>query len=117
MLLIIATAAPQFELMSIVMKPFGLSQLPSDISVLLEYGLNSVMTMVIIIIDLIIMLIERGNVPAIGISLFRSLPNTGQAQSPESSALLSRAGAERIAQLYQAVGRKGYAEDVCTAGF
>lgn len=49
--------------------------------------------------------------------LFRSLPNTGQAQSPESSALLSRAGAERIAQLHQAVSRKGSAEAVCTAGF
>lgn len=100
------------------MKHFGLSQLPSDDSVLLEYALNSLITMIIIItIDLIIMLIERDNVPAIGISLFRSLPNTGQAQSPESSALLSRAGAERVAQLHQAVRRKGSAEAVCTAGF
>lgn len=102
------------------MKHFGLSQLPSDDSVLLEYALNSLITTIIIIIitiDLIIMLIERDNVPAIGISLFRSLPNTGQAQSPESSALLSRAGAERIAQLHQAVSRKGSAEAVCAAGF
>lgn len=105
--------------MSIAVKHFGLSQLPSDDSVLLEYALNYLITMIIIIItiDLIIMLIERDNVPAIGISLFRSLPNTGQAQSPESSALLSRAGAERIAQLHQAVSRKGSAEAVCTAGF
>lgn len=62
------------------------------------------------------MLIERDVVPAFSIYLYcKSLPNTAQAQSPESFCSPSHAGAEGIVYIRQIIGRKDYAEDVFKA--
>lgn len=62
------------------------------------------------------MLIERDVVPAFRVYLYcKGLPNTAQAQSPESSALLLHTGAERIEYMHQIINGRDYAEDVFKA--